>query len=162
MIEHPISRRRAIRNICAGSLSVAPFLQGFAARAAEKSDKLPKRFVFIVRANGILPHRDPANDVAGLVVPRGAPLRQKKFRGESLAKHKLPGGLKALDPYKDRLSIFQGLSGRMASSDHGSGYGALGAFKSGKGGAHPRSPRLTEPFPKVSKARSHTSGFRWR
>ena len=160
MIDRPISRRRALRNISAGSLAVAPFLQGFAARAQDKTDTLPKRFVFIVRSNGILPTEIQPKTLPGLVVPRGAPLRQKKFRGESLAKHELPGGLKSLEPFKDRLSIFQGLSGRMANSDHGSGYGALGAYKSGKGGAAPTfatvDGALTEgsksPFPHIGFA----------
>ena len=154
MIEHPISRRRALRHLSATPIAVAPFLQGFAARAADP-ERIPKRFVFVVRANGILPTEIQPPTLPGLVVPRGAPLRQKKFRGESLAKHELPGGLKALAPFKDRLSIFQGLSGRMASSDHGSGYGALGAYKSGKGGAAPTfatvdgmlSEGLDSPFP---------------
>ena len=155
-----MNRRTALRNLSATSLSVTPFLRGFAARAADTSDTLPKRFVFIVRANGILPTEIQPTTLPGLVVPRGAPLRQKTFRGESLAKHKLPGGLKALEPYKDRLSIFQGLSGRMASSDHGSGYGALGAYKSGKGGAAPTFATVdgaltagsTSPFPHLGFA----------
>lgn len=131
IMEKPISRRQALRNLSAGSLAVAPFLQGIAARASDKTDKLPKRFVFVVRANGILPTEIQPETLPGLVVPRGAPLRQKKLRVESLAKHKLGKSLSALEPFKDRVSIFQGLSGRMANSDHGSRYGALGAYRSG-------------------------------
>ena len=159
-MQRPISRRRALRNIAASPFAVAPFLQGFAARAADASNRIPKRFVFIVRANGILPTEIQPATLPGLVKPRGAPLRQTKFRGESLAAHTLPGGLKALEPYKDRLSIFQGLSGRMANSDHGSGYGALGAYKSSKGGAPPTFATVdgaltagsTSPFPHLGFA----------
>ena len=154
-----MSRRSALKSISAASLSVAPFLRGFAARAGDP-EKLPKRFVFIVRANGILPTEIQPTTLPGLVVPRGAPLRQKKFHGESLAKHTLSKGLAALEPFKDHLTIFQGLSGRMASSDHGSGYGALGAYRSDKGGTPPSFPTvdgalstgLESPFPHLGFA----------
>ena len=162
MIEHPISRRRALRNIAVGSFSVAPFLQGFAARAAEKSDKIPKRFVFIVRSNGILPTEIQPTTLPGLVAPRGAPLRQKKFVGHDLADHKLSKGMAALEPFKDHLSIFQGLSGRMANSSHGANYGALGAYRSGN--APPILPtidgvlanNLDSPFPHIGFAMEQT------
>ena len=55
MIASPMSRRHALRNIAAGSLSVAPFLRGFAANAESKSDKPAKRFVFI--STVFIPHR---------------------------------------------------------------------------------------------------------
>lgn len=160
----PISRRRALQNLAAGSVAVAPFLQGFAARAADTSDTIPKRFVFIVRSNGILPTEIQPETLPGLVVPRGAPLRQKKFISHSLVDHKLSQGLAALEPFKDRLSIFQGLSGRMANSDHGSGYGALGAYRSGKGGAPPTfatvdgalSVGLDSPFPHIGFTMAQT------
>ena len=164
MIEHPISRRRALHNIGASSIAAAPFLQGFAARAADKSDRLPKRFVFVLRANGILPTEIQPTQLGDLVVARGAPRRQKEFRSEPLARLTLPGGLQALEPFKDRLSIFQGLSGRMANSGHGSGYGALGAYRSGKGGASPTfatvdgalSVGLDSPFPHIGFAMEKT------
>ena len=163
MIDRPISRRSALGKLSAGSLTVAPFLQGFAARAANP-ERIPKRFVFIVRSNGILPTEIQPTTLPGLVVPRGAPLRQKQFRDEALAGHKLPGGLGALEPFQDRLSIFQGLSGRMANSDHGSAYGALGAYKSGKGGAAPTfatvdgalSAGLESPFPHIGFSMEQT------
>ncbi len=158
MIAHPISRRRALHKLGAGSLAVAPFLQGFAARAANPSDTIPKRFVFIVRANGILPTEIQPTTLPGLVVPRGAPLRQKKFIEHDLAEHELSKGLVALEPFKDRLSIFQGLSGRMANSDHRSKDGALGAYRSGT--APPILPTvdgvlasgLDSPFPHIGFA----------
>lgn len=163
---HPISRRQAMRNLGAGSLAAVPFLQGFAARAAVMSansvtsSQLPKRFVFVVRSNGILPTEIQPQTLPGLVVPRGAPLRQKEYIEHSLGKHKLSKGLSALEPFKDRLTILQGLSGRMANSDHGAGYGALGAFRSGKGGAPPTfatvdgalSVGLDSPFPHIGFA----------
>ena len=162
MIDRPISRRRALRNISAGSLAVAPFLQGFAARAADISDWLPKRFVFIVRANGILPTEIQPPELSDLVVPRGAPRRQDKLRVQSLTDLTLSRSLAALTPFKDRVSIFQGLSGRMANSDHGSRHGALGAYRTGN--APPILPTvdgvlangLDSPFPHIGFAMERT------
>lgn len=154
-----MTRRGALKSISAATLSVAPFLRGFAAAAGDP-EKLAKRFVFVVRSNGILPTEIQPTSLPGLVAPRGAPLRQSKFHGESLANHKLSPGMAALEPFKDHLTIFQGLSGRMANSDHGSSYGALGAYRSGKGGAPPTFPTvdgilstgLESPFPHLGFA----------
>ena len=44
MINRPISRRRALRNVAASSFAVSPFLQGFAARAKDKKEA-PLAFV---------------------------------------------------------------------------------------------------------------------
>lgn len=160
----PMNRRAALKSLGAGSLGLAPFLRGFADPSGELTGQLPKRFVFIVRANGILPTEIQPETLPGLVVPRGAPMRQKKLRVESLAEHKLSKGMARLEPFKKRVSIFQGLSGRVASSDHGSAYGALGAYRSGKGGALPSfatldgalANGLDSPFPHLGFAMEAT------
>lgn len=159
----PTSRRTLLKSLAAGTFGVAPFLRGFAARAQDPETPR-KRFVFIIRSNGILPTEAQPTTLPGLVVPRGAPLRQKKFIGEPLEKHTLAKGMSALTPFKDKVTIFQGLSGRMANSDHGSGYGALGAYRSGKGGAPPTfatidgelSKGLQSPFPNLGFAMDKT------
>lgn len=45
-----------------------------------------------------------------------------------LTGRKLAGGMSALEPYKDKLTLIQGLSGRMMGGNHEAGFGALGAY----------------------------------
>ncbi|MEM7012199.1 MAG: DUF1552 domain-containing protein [Verrucomicrobiota bacterium] len=120
------TRRRILK--AASLAAVAPALRGFAAIEA-----IPKRFVFVVRSNGILAPEIQPVGLADLVKPRSNGGWATKGRIESLADHKLPPGLTKLAPFKDRLTIFQGLSGRMCTGSHNAGYGALGAYKSGQG-----------------------------
>jgi len=125
-----ISRRHALRNIAAGSLSVAPFLRGFAAGPTEASDKLPKRFVFIIRSNGILTNEIQPQGLEDLVTVRANGGWNTKLHEHSLKSRKLSPGMAALDPFKDKLNIFQGLSARMCSGGHNAYFGALGNCKS--------------------------------
>ena len=141
MIKHPISRRTALGHLAAG-IGVAPMLQGIAARAAAPQDSIAKRFVFIVRSNGILPTEIQPQGLESLVRPRGARLAQSKAIDRPLSEYSLSRSLSALEPYKDRVTIVQGLSGRMANASHGASFGALGAYRSGKGGAPPLLPTV--------------------
>lgn len=125
------TRRRALTTIGAGALGVAPFLRGFAARALDKSERPPKRFVFIIRSNGILPPEIQPQGLEDLVNVRGHAETQRKAHEESLRERRLSTGLSALEPFKDKLTVFQGLSGRMCNSSHNAGFGALGCYKSG-------------------------------
>ena len=140
-MEHPLSRRKALHKACAG-LAVAPFLQGIAARAADQSGRTPKRFVFVVRANGILPTELQPQGLESLVRPRGARLSQKKLITAPLKDHSLSRGLAPLEPWRHQVTVLQGLSGRMANESHGAGYGALGACRGAKGGAPPTTPTV--------------------
>ena len=157
------SRRRALHNACAG-LAVAPFLQGIAAQAALPESKRPKRFVFVVRANGILPTEIQPQGLESLVRARGARLSQPKQITRSLSEHSLSRGMSALEPWKNRVTVLQGLSGRMANESHGAGYGALGACRGAKGGAPPTSAtvdgllsrHLEAPFPHVGFSMENT------
>lgn len=123
-----LTRRRALSTLGAGA--VAPFLQGFAAKAGAKVDQAPKRFVFIIRSNGILPPEIQPKGLEDLVKVRGHAETQRKSHQESLAKRELSAGLTPLTPFKDKLTIFQGLSGRMCNASHNAGFGALGCYKS--------------------------------
>ena len=73
------NRRREflkLTGIGAGSLALAPFLQHMRAHAAGDPAALPKRFVFVVRGNGLRPYG---------VVPEGLErCGQTRFQTEKL------------------------------------------------------------------------------
>lgn len=126
-----INRRHILKNITlgVGASSFGPFLARLRAEAAANGDpsKLPQRFVFVIRSNGVLTNE---------ILPDGVEPVKERPHAESLqdsidvslADKKLPDGLTALEPFKDKLTLIQGLSGRMMSGDHEAGFGALGAY----------------------------------
>ncbi len=120
-----VTRRNFLRNLGAGSLALTPFLQHL---RAEGAGQLPKRFVFVVRGNGLRPYG---------IVPQGLEelgsdrLKQDKLVDRSLADLKLNESMKSLEPFKDQLSIIQGLSSKICKGPHGGHFGVLGAYTSG-------------------------------
>ena len=54
-------------------------------------------------------------------------------RSGSLAKTKLPEPINALEPYKERLHIINGLHGMHTSPSHSAFFGALGGYRGGDG-----------------------------
>lgn len=110
-----------------GALSLTPYFNAFGATPAESS--FPKRFVFIRKSNGERP-----NEVAlpGLTAQEKA-LEDKKLPFEvDLRDRELPVYLRALDKYKDNLSILQGLSCMMSENGHYSFSSIMGAYKSNR------------------------------
>ena len=101
----------------AGAVALAPFLRHL--EAAEQQ-RAPKRFVFVVKSSGL--QGDYLN-------PEGLEHRGDKIVDESLADRKLSDSMKSLEPFKDKLTIIQGLSGKMTLSGHSAHYGALGGYK---------------------------------
>ena len=78
----------------------------------------PKRIIFFLQNQGF----DPAT-----CVPSGM------TRSGSLAKAKLPEPIQALEPYKERLHIINGLHGLHTSPSHSAFFGALGGYRGGDG-----------------------------
>lgn len=115
-----IDRRSLLRRVRlgAGAMAFAPFLSHL--RAAEKR-QLPKRFVFVIKGSGLQ---------AEFLNPEGLAHGGDTLVDSTLDGKVLPDSLKALEKFRDRLTIIQGLSGKMCSSGHSSFYGALGAYKS--------------------------------
>ena len=124
-----IHRRQILRSIGlgVGSCSLTPFLMQLEAEAAGESAALPKRFVFVVRSNGVLTNEILPQGVE-YVKERPHPQNLKVWSDTSLEGKKLHPGMQALEPYKDKLTLIQGLSGRMMSGNHEAGFGALGAY----------------------------------
>ncbi len=117
------TRRSLLKGLTlgAGSLALSPFLNHFSRLDADDADaKLPKRFVFVVKASGLQ---------AEFINPEGLQHGGGKLVDAPLADRKLSDSMAALEPFKDRLTILQGLSGKMCSYGHSSFYGALGAYK---------------------------------
>lgn len=135
------SRRQVIKDLSLGglSLAMASCMRSIQAHAAGNEKALPKRFVFVVKSSGI----DKFN-----LVPDGLenhfinPDDGKKLgnRGRRhgplvdvpLADRQLPEKLKALDSFKDRLTIVQSLSGVGFRGDHTKGFGTLSLHDSEK------------------------------
>jgi len=159
-----LTRRSFLNQAAAGSSSLAllPFIQQMQARAAGSSDVLPKRFVFVMRSNGLYPTMITPPEVELARAP-------KKFDGRGSGKNAglkeddtfiekpltgitLPEPISALEPYKAQINIVMGLSGRMCYVNHGARYGALGAYRSQRGKA-PTAPTvdgvLAREFPSI-------------
>ena len=116
-------------------LALAPFLQHL---HAANAGVLPKRFVFVVRGNGLRPF--------GIVPQELADYGNDRFKNDrlidrSLADLTLDPSMKALAPFKDRMCIIQGLSSKVCKGPHGGHFGVLGTYTSGDH-APPRKPTL--------------------
>ncbi len=119
-----LNRRRMLQGMAAGAgaavgLSLAPdrllASPTFAARAGSGG---PKRIVFFLQNQGF----DPAT-----CIPEGM------TRSGSLAKARLPEPIAALEPFKERLHIINGLHGMHTSPSHSAFFGALGGYRGGDG-----------------------------
>ncbi len=128
------SRRNFLRNtgFGVGALALSPIMQQLEARAAGIAPKAP-RFVFVVESNGL-----PPAHVAPPGVKRGTRRQQPlngpaEFLDLSLAERDLPVSLEPVSPWKDKVTIVQGLSGKVCGGGHSNNFQALGAFGAGRG-----------------------------
>lgn len=119
------SRRSILQSISLGAsgLALAPFLSRYASsEEVSPQAQTPKRFLFVVKSSGLQ---------AGFINPEGLQHGGDSIVDQPLADHKLAEGMESLQPFRNRLTILQGLSGRMCNPGHSSHYGALGAYKAG-------------------------------
>ncbi len=127
---HRISfnRRRFIQNLTLGAS--APVLAPMLNRIALGSDgnDSPLRFLFVVEGNSV-----PPRQVCPEEIPFVERENRSKFVEHSLQGTTLPTALKPVEQFRDRLTIVQGLSGRMCSGGHSSDHGALGAYHANQG-----------------------------
>lgn len=114
-----INRRTALKGVTlgAGAVALSPFLRHL---EAAQQQQLPKRFVFVVKSSGL--QGDYLN-------PEGLQHGDDKLIDEPLKGKRLSASMKSLEPFKDQLTIIQGLSGKMTLSGHSAFYGALGGYK---------------------------------
>ena len=114
-----INRRTMLQQMAVGAgaaigLSMLP--PRLMASAAGKTNT--KRIVFFMQNQGF----DPAT-----CIPKGM------AASGSLAKVTLPEPISALEPYKERLHIINGLHGVHTSPSHSAFFGALGGYRGGDG-----------------------------
>jgi hypothetical protein len=98
--------------------------------AAGNINKLPSRFVFVVKNSGIWP---------SAITPEEFKPTGSNAINSSLVQAELPPSMKPLEPFQDQLSIVQGLSGKMCRGGHTSNFGMLGVYTVG-GESNPGSP----------------------
>lgn len=126
------NRRSFLKSLSLGSgaLVLQPILERLEACADGAAEGLPRRVVFVVEANGLFPHhvRPP-----GIGVPKGG---VRHLLDRSLRDLDLPEAISPLAPFKNRLTILEGLSGRIAeggTGGHSTNYGGLGGYPGNKG-----------------------------
>ncbi|MDG1875322.1 MAG: DUF1552 domain-containing protein [Mariniblastus sp.] len=114
-----INRRALLKGVTLGSgaLALSPFIKSLSAADQQQP---PKRFVFVVKSSGL--QGDYLN-------PDGLTHRGETLVDTTLQGRKLSESMKSLEAFKDKLTIIQGLSGKMTNSGHSSFYGALGGYK---------------------------------
>ncbi|MGY8770945.1 MAG: DUF1552 domain-containing protein, partial [Pirellulales bacterium] len=114
-----LDRRAVLKGISlgAGALVLSPFIRSISAAEAKQ---IPKRFVFVVKSSGLQ---------GEYLNPEGLKHGGDTLVDETLQGRKLSDSMKSLEPFKDKLTILQGLSGKMTNAGHSSFYGALGGYK---------------------------------
>ena len=137
------TRRNMLKGISLGSGSIvfSPLINQIAAQAAGKNN-FPQRFIFVVKSSGLTPgHVVPTNFMDDYIVQKesyiagegytsGVQLKDGDKRiKRSLKDAVLNDSMKSLEPFKDRLTILQGLSGNIVTGGHTSGYGAMSCMK---------------------------------
>jgi hypothetical protein len=114
-----------------GAALLSPVLSQLAAHAAgDAKTAARKKVVFVMQCNGMSPnHLVPS----GVTRPKNGRPTNEKTEEVALKDRELHPALAPLAPYAGRLALVQGLSGRIALSDHSANHGALGCFPANKG-----------------------------
>ncbi len=131
------TRREFLKGVSfgAGSLVLGPVLRQLEAYAAG-SRSTAQRFLFVLEGNGLpwqqiqpvgieRAGRTHVNGGSATVVE---PESRNQLVVKPLADHALPRALEPLQPWKDRVTIIQGLSGRVTGGGHSTDFGALGCY----------------------------------
>ena len=119
-----------LRRLAAATVAT-PLLPSLAKAATGK--RKPKRIIFFLQNQGF----DPKTCIPAGMTNSG-----------SLAKAKLPEPIEALEPYKERLHIINGLHGMHTSPSHSAFFGALGGYR-GSDGVPPSGPTIDYELSKV-------------
>ncbi len=120
------TRRDTLKKLSlrAGAFLLSPFLRQVELQAAGNSRAIPNRFVFVVKSSGIVPDGITPDAFKGQ--DSGSSLFN-----QDLTNIALPSSMRALEPFKDQLSIVQGLSGKMCRGGHSSWFGMMGVYMTG-------------------------------
>ena len=128
-----LDRREILKSMALGLGSAIG--GGFIPNIAQASvfGSAPKRVIFFLQNQGFEP---------GTCIPDGM------RNSGSLAKVKLPEPIEALEPFKERLQIINGLHGKHTSPAHSPFFGALGGYR-GSDGVPPSGPTIDYELSKV-------------
>ena len=113
--------------LTAGAVAIMPSFSNIF--AAENKNRIPHRFIFIRKSNGNIPGQFSLPTFSDVLKKKD---EKKEAFVEDLDKHELPPFLRALEPYKEHMSIFHGISCEMSEGGHWSFSSPLGAFKSNR------------------------------
>lgn len=127
-----LNRRDTLKTLglSAGATFLAPIISRLEAQAAGKPIAA-KRFVFVVESNGVRPEQ---------IAPSGIERKardQRPLNGPaelidvSLADCELPFSLEPVQAWKNKVTIVNGLSGRVCGGGHSNNFQALGSFRCG-------------------------------
>ncbi len=122
----------------AGSVLLSPILSKMQAFASGQV-ATPKRFVFVVQSNGVPPQQMLLEGMTRKDY-EGKPGRP--FLDVSLTDKTLPMSLEPVARWKDRVTIVQGLSGRVVGGGHSNNFMALGAFGGGRNNGNGESTKI--------------------
>jgi hypothetical protein len=127
-------RRDALKNlgVSAGAAFLTPLLSCIEAQAAGKP-VTAKRFVFVVESNGVRPEQLAPSGVKRDARKQEALNGPEEFVDVALKDKDLPVSLDPIKAWKDKVTIVQGLSGRVCGGGHSNNFQALGAFGGGRG-----------------------------
>jgi hypothetical protein len=137
---YSIMNRRTFLNTLSLGAS-APLLSPILSRLhASSNGKVAPRVVFLVEGNGL-----PATHIQPIGIERAEMPNMRNPQVKQSAEEKLvdvaldsegvelPEPLKPLERHIDRLTLVQGLSGRVCGGGHSNDYGALGAYSARAG-----------------------------
>ena len=102
-----------------GGVYLAPFIRQL--EAATAGSARPARVVFFVQGNGLYP-----DEIQPLGLER--PKRPETLEDRAIEPHKMAFSMEPLAPWTKRMTLINGLSGRVARGSHNLGFGALGAW----------------------------------
>lgn len=131
-----MNRREALKGLSlgAGGVLLSPILQQIQAQASGVA-KHRQRFVFVLEGNGLnWPQITPAT------IQRGKEKDRTNLIDIPITEHELPTALQPIKSFQDRLTVVNGLSGKIAGGGHSNDFGALGCYKCGGGVGNSGSP----------------------
>ncbi len=129
-----MNRREVLKGITlsTGAVLLSPILEKLQAQAQGRT-VAPKRFVFVVESNGVRPEQMAPSGITRNSRPQQPLNGPAEFVDVPLADRNLPMSLEPINEFKNRVTIVQGLSGRICGGGHSNNFQALGAFGAGRG-----------------------------
>ena len=132
-----VTRRELLRGLSfgAGAVVLSPVLAQIQVQAAGTAGAA-KRFVFVLEGNGL-----PWEQITPVGIKREKTSNRDKIVNIAMGNHELPKALEPIAAWKDRLTVINGLSGKIAGGGHSNNFGALGVYNSDGGVGNSGAPK---------------------